>query len=61
MRLTGDGKASPCAVCCLCKAALSTHRPNKTNFNAGDFALDVQDNVTSVVYNANNDVFTFVV
>ena len=30
-------------------------------FNAGDLALDVQDNVTSVAYNASNDVFTFIV
>ena len=30
-------------------------------FNTGDLALDVQDNVTSVSYNANNDVFTFIV
>ena len=30
-------------------------------FNAGDLALDVQDNVTSVSYNASNDVFTFIV
>ena len=30
-------------------------------FNAGDLALDVQDNVTSVTYNASNDVFTFIV
>ena len=29
-------------------------------FNAGDLALDVQDNVTSVSYNASNDVFTFI-
>ena len=29
-------------------------------FNTGDLALDVQDNVTSVSYNANNDVFTFI-
>ncbi len=30
-------------------------------FNAGDLAFDVQDNVTSVAYNASNDVFTFIV
>ena len=30
-------------------------------FNDGDLALDVQDNITSVSYSANNDVFTFIV
>ena len=30
-------------------------------FNTGDLALDVQDNVTSVAYNASTDVFTFIV
>ena len=29
-------------------------------FSETDVALDVQDNVTSVSYNANNDVFTFI-